>query len=113
MRVGGDAGLSAVPILTRSICGIAFDGSGGPLTMKCRDYYIRCNTTVPLWRQLTIDGNVRLAFMNDSKITSWGTLYGHGGQGQIRLVSAKDSSKGMKFTGQIRVRKGGWIKIYE
>ncbi len=59
MRVGGDAGLSAVPILTRSICGIAFDGSGGPLTMKCRDYYIRCNTTVPLWRQLTIDGNVR------------------------------------------------------
>jgi len=114
MRIAGDTSVRLVSPLIRSLCGDVYDGDLGPLTWRpCRDYYIRCWLTVPGGETLTIDPHVGVAFMNSSKITSHGTLNANGSTAQIRFYADGDTSKGMEFTGQIRVRNGGQIKIYE
>ncbi|MFC1683648.1 hypothetical protein ACFL0G_05540 [Candidatus Zixiibacteriota bacterium] len=114
MRIAGDTSVRLVSPLIRSLCGDVYDGDLGPLMWRpCRDYYIRCWITVPSGETLTIDPHVGVAFMNSSKITSHGTLNANGSTAQIRFYADEDTSKGMEFTGQIRIRNGGQIKIYE
>ncbi|MHC4478757.1 MAG: hypothetical protein ACYTEL_24250 [Planctomycetota bacterium] len=113
MRIAGDTVLTVVPVVTRSLCGNVYDGFKGPLSLESRDHYIRCDITVPAGQTLTVDPSVDLVFLNDSKVTSYGTLNANGATGQIRFVSELDSGKGMEFTGQIRITGGGQIKIYE
>jgi len=113
MRIAGDTALRLVPVITRSLCGNVYNGFKGPLSLNSRDYYIRCDITVPTGQTLTIDSDVDLVFLNDSKITSNGTLNANGTTGQIRFVSEEDRNKGIEFTGQIRITNSGQIKIYE
>lgn len=113
MRMAGDTGLRVVPVVTRSLCGSVYNGSKGPLSLNGRDYYVRCDIAVPAGQALTIDPHVDLVFLNDSKVTSYGTLNANGTTGQIRFVSEEDSNKGIEFTGQIRITNGGQVKIYE
>lgn len=113
MRIAGDTVLRVVPVVTRSLCGSVYNGFKGPLSLNSRDYYIRCDIAVPTGQTLTIDPHVDLAFLNNSKVTSHGTLNANGTTGQIRFVSEEDSNKGIEFTGQIRITNGGQIKIYE
>jgi len=111
MRIAGDTGLMVVPVVTRSLCGNVYNGYKGPLTLNSRDYYIRCDITVPAGDTLTIDPGVELIFMNNSKVGSYGTLNANGATGQIRFLSEQHRDKGMKFTGQLRIMNGGQIKI--
>lgn len=113
MRIIGDTQMTFIPPVTRSLCGDVYDGYKGPLAMNARDYYIRCDITVPSADTLTIYYSTGLAFMNDSKITSQGTLNADGSWGQIRFAVEGDSTKGMAFAGQFRMQNGGQIKIYE
>lgn len=112
-RFAGHFGLFVVPVVTRSLCGNVYDGFKGPLTLNSRDHYIRCDITVPSGERLTIDPGVKVAFLNNSRITSHGTLNANGATGQTRFVSEEDNRKGMQFTGQLRIMNGGEIKIYE
>lgn len=113
MRIAGDTDLRVVPVVTRSLCGNVYNGYKGPLTLNSRDCYIRCDITVPTGETLTINPGVELVFLNDSKVTSYGTLNANGATGQTTFVSEKNIGKGMKFTGQLRIMNGGQIKIYE
>jgi hypothetical protein len=113
MRIGGDTALRVVPVLTRSLCGSVYNGYKGPLSLNSRDHYIRCDITVPTGQALTIDPHVEVIFLNNSKVTSHGTLNANGNIGQVRLVSEEDNNKGIELTGQIRITNGGQIKIYE
>jgi len=113
MRIVGDTDLTVVPIVTRSLCGTIYDGLGGPLTQNSRDYYIRCDLTIPGGQTLTVDPQVWLAFLNNARIVADGTLTASGAGGEIRFVSAEDISRGMKFTGELRIFNGGEVKIYE
>jgi hypothetical protein len=73
---------------------------------------------VPSGQTLTIGTSAsypynEVAFVNNSKLTAYGSLTANGGDGEITFVSAKDRDKGMKFSGELNVLNGGEIKIYE
>jgi len=112
-RFDGDASLRVVPVITRSLCGNVYNGSGGPLNVNTRRHYLRCNITVPSGQTLTIGPNADLIFLNNSKIDAIGTLEADGSSGQIRLVSESNETVGIEFTGQIEVYNSGEIKIYD
>jgi hypothetical protein len=131
MRIEGDRLLvfagRGVPKVRRSISGPVYNGfpffisplPGVPSRIGYRAYYVRSDIYVPPDRFLSISASttkpyVDLLFMNNSTLTVYGDyLYANGADGEIRLVSAEDFTKGMKITGKIRIKKGGHIKIYE
>lgn len=112
-RFAGDASLTVVPVVTRSLCGNVYNGGGGPLNQNTRRHYIRCNVYVSVGQTLTIGPGADLIFLNDSELTANGTLQADGSTGQIRLVSESNENNGMEFTGEMEIRSGGEIKIYD
>lgn len=131
MRIAGDRLLvfagSGVPKVRRSISGPVYNSPpsyktplpGVPSRIGYRAYYVRSDIYVPTSRFLTISGStnkpyVDMLFMNNSILTVYGNyFYANGADGEIRLVSAEDISKGMKITGELRIMNRGQIKIYE
>jgi hypothetical protein len=131
MRIAGDrllvfAGIG-VPKVRRSISGPVYNSPplyktplpGVPIRIGYRAYYVRSDIYVPTSGFLTISASttrsyVDLLFMNNSSLTVYGQyLLANGADGEIRLVSAEDISKGMKITGKLHIFKGGRIRIYE
>lgn len=112
-RFAGDASLTVVPVVTRSLCGNIYNGSGGPLNQNARRHYIRCDIYSSAGQTLTIGPGADLIFLNDSELTANGTIEADGSTGQIRLVSESNESNGMEFTGELEMRSGGEIKIYD
>jgi len=113
MRFAGDASLTVVPVVTRSLCGSVYNGNGGPLNQNARRHYIRCNVNVPSGQTLTIGAGADLIFLNDSKIDADGTLEANGSTGQIRFVSENNENNGMEFIGEVEIKAGGEIKIHD
>jgi len=111
MRIAGDTTLRVVPVVTRCICRSVADCHC--IDIQLPNYYVDCDFTVPTGQTMTLDPSLELEFKDDSKIIAYGTLSGDGSTGQIRLVSAQDSGRGMEFTGQIKIENGGQIKINE
>ena len=57
-----------------------------------------------------------IAFNNDAVLTATGTLNADAGDGtRTRFVSAADKGKGLEIVGdgQLKMRNGGQMKIYE
>jgi hypothetical protein len=111
MRIAGDTRLKVAPVVTRSLCETVYDGKLGPLTWSSRGYYISCDVTVPTDKTLTINPNVRVVFLNNSKIIAQGTLSANGGIDAIRFVSENKRDQGMTCRGQIRMLHGGGMRI--
>ncbi len=109
MRIAGDTSMRFSPEVIRARCG---SYSGTWTYNSSRANYIQCDVTA-IGGGLTINPNVDLIFLNDSKITGSSMVSADGSTGQIRFVSESDTTKGMEFTGQLRIKNGGQIKIYE
>ncbi len=110
MRIAGDTSMYFSPTkVIRARCG---SYSGTWTYNSSRANYIQCDVTA-IGGGLTINPNVDLIFLNNSKITGSSTVSANGSTGQIRFVSENDTTKGMEFTGQLRLQNGGQIKIYE
>ena len=86
--------------------------------MGYRPYYIRTDVNVPLSRSLRLlptasQPIIDLFLMNNSKMTCDGVLMADASQGEVMLVSANDSTKGIRIKGLLRASGGAQIKIHE
>lgn len=121
----GDPSLMVGGAFRINRCGTIYDGkfTGGPLSGYSR-YRIDCDITVPPGEKLTIYPHASVLFANGKKIAAEATgmdegLVVNGGSGMpttfLSLAPEPQSDhaiQGMMFTGQLRMRNGGQIKLY-
>jgi len=124
MRIAGDTGLvfggATYPEVRRSKCGAIYNAFLPAVASRyyTRAHHIRCDSYVPSGNTLTVGTYTsypynEVAFVNNSKLTSHGSLVANGEHGEITFVSVKDRRRGMIFSGELNVMNGGEIKIFE
>jgi hypothetical protein len=135
MRIFGDTNLvfggSTYPDVRRSRSGSIYDYQVIGITIYAlspvssatytRAHHLRGTSTVPSGYNVDVHVNSsypynEIAFDNDAVLTATGTLNATADNGSwVKFVSAADKGKGIEIVGggELRMRNGGQIKIYE
>jgi hypothetical protein len=119
----GDPSLRVGGAFDTGLCGVMYDGGGGPLNDSAR-YLVTCDITVPSAWRLTVNAGAPVLFEGGKKITALDTnsangLIVNGTDAQpVFFISSSVTSdsanvfNGIKISGQMRIRNGGQLKIY-
>jgi hypothetical protein len=99
------------PAYKTLICGVTYDGNGGPLTPDGSPYLATCDVVVPVAQTLTIQNGVEIYFESGCKIIANGILQASGELGNpTKLLSEHDLHRGMKLLSDYRLQNGGEFK---
>jgi len=129
IRIGGDVNLiiagDGIPKIKRSFSGSIHDYYPGisPLRpthnrVNFRPYFIRRDLYVPQNNMLSLIVSrsrpiLDLVVMNDARISSNSLIIANGENGEITIRSYSDRRRGVTIRGQMIIRDGGKIRIYE
>ena len=118
----GDPSLVVGGAFNTTLCGNVYDGNGGPLQSGSR-YRITCNVIVPAGQKLTANPGASVVFESGKKIIAMDPNPGNGlivnGTAAQTVCFLSETInpqapgvRGVKVSGQMRLRNGGGIKLY-
>lgn len=118
----GDPSVIVGGAYRNAVCGMVYDGSGGPLASGTR-YRATCDITIPAFTKLTVNPGASLLFAGTNRVSALdsgsanGLVVNGSSQSPAYLMSshqwgwAGQAVRGIRVNGQMRVRNGGAVRF--